>query len=430
MASVTEGNRTLDVFRKDEFEKSSGGIRLRFATPRAKTMELDGPARGSARRYLSQFGGRDIGGIEPEPRIHPSALQEAADFPLVARDLQVPGCKKGCRASPLSSGPQDARAVRKVGWPAEAFESEPPLLPARVFSLAGWEPETGDAVELGANMVVDAIRNEDRNVIDETIAVRVLRQPESMGMRRVFEWMKVAAAAGNLPRRSWDPAARFFVPSPAELRKCGKAHEFADLDGIFDARPGPAGEEEPRHRRRIRLGVRTTPPNGAARRNPDGNVLRPVVHDLASGGGTTPTPVLIVGRVEHECIDESRRQSIHAGLPASERLRNFGLDLIRRKRFSSLLVDPSFRFGDQPVAFGGIRRGRKRSNETYGVTVKARVHGTAVRFTIPLRQSFALRPALCPAQISDCLGEIGRESEKLRVQHHLRPHHHDSFLLW
>ena len=81
----------------------------------------------------------------------------------------------------------------KIGGLAEAFQSEPPFHRARVFGLNvfrplfRWKPESGDPVEPGADVIVDAIRDEYRNMIDQAVRIRVFRKPERMGMQGILQ---------------------------------------------------------------------------------------------------------------------------------------------------------------------------------------------------------------------------------------------------
>ena len=181
MASVSKGERSFDLFRKDDVEKSAGRVGLSLPAARAETVELDSPASGATDGYFPPFLHLDIGGAETVSRIHSTAPDQTSDLAGITRSFQMAGSEKRRNAPPPPRDAEYARASGEVGGTTEAFQSEPPFHRHRVFdlyvvpALLRRNPEASDTVEPGADFIVDAARDEYRDMIDPAIGIRVFR---------------------------------------------------------------------------------------------------------------------------------------------------------------------------------------------------------------------------------------------------------------
>ena len=169
MTSISEGKRTFNWPWEDDLEECPGRIWLVLTATGTEPMKVNRATLGATHGYYRNRSNFDSLQLET------ATFQEAPGFAGVAGGFEMPGRHERRRASPLSGRVENARAPGEVRRSTEAFQGQSPFLCPGVFGfrifrpLLGCEPEAGNTVELGTDLVIDAIRNEYRNMIDQAV---------------------------------------------------------------------------------------------------------------------------------------------------------------------------------------------------------------------------------------------------------------------
>lgn len=134
---------------------------------------------------------------------------------------------------------------------AEAEESDLPLPRLAEWGArrrgARWNPESPNATDSPAHLGAQTGADQDRQVVEASVAVRVLREEESVIVPRVTQRGSVYRSPRHLPRRTWDPPSRLAVSFPTELPQHRQPRDFPDENALLGARKAASREPESRH---------------------------------------------------------------------------------------------------------------------------------------------------------------------------------------
>ena len=259
-------------------------------------------------------------------------------------------------------------------------------------------------------------------MVDPAVFIGVFRQPECMHVRRSLQGFAFGIASGNLRWSVGEWASRRFVFPPPELGKGSTAHQLANRDRVLNAGTWPPCQQEASDSRQALLSrARRATTNATTRNRARNNFWCTRVQNLARRWRSAPSTVLKVSRVQCQCINKTLRQRMGTASLADQCLGDFAFDLAFRERSFGGRRYLTLHLAHNALSLRRIFILAQRDNQPYRIALQIHDRGTAVRLAVPHCMRFALGPALCPAQVPDCIGEVRGKREQLWLQRHAGP---------